>query len=97
MQTLVDGLRAERDADVWVASLNQSASEPFLAEYAAGVDGPVWQDTLGDPLQEQLGALTYQVWIVDARGRVRFRHDRSNLPEDEALFLGELRMLLEER
>jgi hypothetical protein len=97
MQVLVERLRAEGAADVWVTSLNQAASEGSLAPYALNVDGPVWQDAPGDPLRARLGAQTYQLWLVDARGRVRFRHDHANLPAEEALLLGELRTLVEER
>lgn len=97
MQGVVDNLRGEGFAGVWIVSVNQFDAAPFLDQYIPNVDGPVFQDVEGNPILRLVGATTYNVWLVDRRGRVRYRHASANLPADEALFTEELRTLASER
>ena len=71
MQSLSDDLAAAGHPDVTTVSVNQWASLSGLEAYAEETDGPVLQDSEGDPVRHALGGKVYSFWIIDRHGLVR--------------------------
>lgn len=96
MQGIIDGLITEGYEGLWLVSVNTYYAASSLDLYTPIVAGPVFQDTEGNPIHELLGGSSYDVWVVDGDGRVRFAHEPILLPSESELLEAELRYLAAE-